>query len=99
MKIVRVKIIWQNKTAAQLNKLLAGAKYSTVIKFEEDNKNWTAGAWSIILNKLVQDNTKCVMTGDMKFLSPDAPNDLLTINKKFELFEGKKCAAKGEIIE
>lgn len=99
MKIVKVRINWLKKCNEQLNSLLSNARYSTVIKFENENeKNWANDAWSIVLTNLKTTESSDEMIGQMRFLSPNAPEDKLFTNNKFELYEGRNCAAKGIVI-
>jgi hypothetical protein len=99
MKIVKVRIKWLKKSKKQINSLMSSDKYSTVIKFENEQENWVKDAWSIVLNNLKINDSSDEMMGQMRFLSPNAPEDRLYKNNKFELYEGRSCVAKGVVID
>jgi hypothetical protein len=98
MKIVKTKINWINKNNEQIKKLLSSKKYSTVAKFEDIKNDWPKFAWSIILDSLEIIEEPNITIGNLKFLSPEGPSQLLYNGSKFELYEGITIVAQGEII-
>ena len=75
-----------------------GPKYSTVARFPEDVANWSDVAWSLILEWSTPPNTDREIIVDVRFLSPDAPEALLHPGAVFELYEGKRCVARAEVL-
>jgi hypothetical protein len=76
-----------------------GSRYSTAARFEKEAKKWPQEAWSIVaeFSKEVGDSS-CV-EAEIRFLTPEAPAHLLEPGNKFELYEGRRLVARGEILE
>lgn len=75
-----------------------GRRYVGVARFEGEARKWPNEAWSLVADfKGSPDGSHCVMA-DVHFLAPDGPAYLLAIGNKFELFEGRRCVARGEIL-
>jgi hypothetical protein len=56
-------------------------------------------AWSLVLEfNSPPDEALCMIT-DVGFLSPDGPMRLLHVGRVFELFEGRRLVARGEVLE
>lgn len=73
-------------------------RYVTVARFEQERDNWPEEAWSLVVDfNEPPMRSRCVMA-NVHFLVPDAPQYLLDVGDKFELFEGRKCVTKGEVI-
>ena len=91
----RAKIHWSDFKSD--NKPSSGV-YTTVARFREHYEEWPSQAWSLIIQF---DCRKCCgdeWEGTVEFLSSEAPEDYLKIGACFELMEGRKVAAVGEVI-
>lgn len=76
-----------------------GPTYSTVARFEHLASQWPCEAWSVVLTITAppeEDGT--MVTGIRMLMGDDAPIELLRPGSKFELYEGRKCVARGEVI-
>jgi hypothetical protein len=74
-----------------------GHRYVTVARFDGDN-TWPNEAWSLVVEFTEPaTNSRCA-TADIGFLVPEAPTHLLVVGKRFELYEGPRCVARGEIV-
>ncbi len=72
--------------------------YSTVAKFEKEAKKWPKEAWSIVAEfKKIFDDLSSVIA-ELRCLAPDAPSHLLQPGSKFELYEGSRLVAHGEVL-
>jgi translation elongation factor EF-Tu-like GTPase len=96
---VKAKIYWLSKEEGGRNSPPAGKRYSTVARFEEDGANWPNEAWSVLvgLDELPSVSLETIAT--IKFLSPEAPENLLQIGNQFEILEGRHVVAKGIIVK
>lgn len=68
-------------------------KYCPIIKFDDIDMD---GDWSILFY-CTEINEHCEEVVNMKFLSDNAPSELLISDRKFALYEGRKMVAKGYI--
>jgi hypothetical protein len=73
-------------------------KYSTVARFPEEGAELPDIAWSLVLEWSTSPDINGTMIVDVRFLSPDAPAALLHAGAVFELYEGRRCVARGEIL-
>ncbi len=94
-KIVKARICWVPEGRESPP---TGPRYSTVARFKEDENDWLKQAWSLVLEfHSPPDESLCVIA-DVRFLVEDAPVHLLRRGSVFELFEGRKLVARGEVI-
>lgn len=89
--MAKAKINWIPKDKCGRGSPKSGAKYSQIIKMEEFDSNWSV---VLICNQLIDNEMTC----EMGFLSEEAPVHMLSIGKPFELYEGNKMVAKGQIL-
>jgi hypothetical protein len=76
-----------------------GPDYSTVARFEVRADRWPHEAWSIVLNIYAPPDAEGLMVADIRMLAgEDAPKELLSPGSRFELFEGRKQVASGEVL-
>ena len=78
--------------------------YSPVIVFKNqynkpiwNNNESMVPLWTCIVRNESIDDKKSI--AEIKYLSENAPQELLIINADFELFDGKRKVANGTIIE
>ena len=75
----------------------AGLRYSTVARLDEQKNDWPQTAWSLVLD--FSDSPHTRNEAQVSFLVEEgAPHELLSPGSKFDLFEGGKLVASGEIV-
>ena len=73
--------------------------YSTVARFESIAERWPREAWSVVLDiptPTHEGNSSIV--GIRLLVGEDGPQELLGAGSRFELYEGTKCIARGEVL-
>lgn len=76
-----------------------GPDYSTVARFETLADRWPNEAWSIVLHISAPADAEGVMVADIRMLAgADAPTDLMSAGSRFDLFEGRRHVARGEVL-
>ena len=74
--------------------------YSTVARFEKIRDKWLEEGWSIVLRNMTTPTADGEMTAEVSLLMGDeGPAELLEVGERFDLFEGARLVAEGEIIE
>ena len=71
--------------------------YSTEVRFVEDHWPPVDESWSLVVDKNQPLSTEFRWIADVHFLVEEAPHDSLREGRAFELYEGKKCVARGRI--
>ena len=75
-----------------------GARYTTISHFENDRTCWPESTWSLVVQFEEPSGKSSTTMATVWFLSPEAPQDILQIGARFELLEGNRIVAKGEIL-
>ena len=76
----------------------SGISYSTVARFEKYKADWPQRAWSLTMDFSAAPETRNMAV--VSFLvGKRAPQELLKPGSRFDLFEGEKLVASGEIID
>jgi hypothetical protein len=80
----------------------SGPKYSTVSRFEDEKDTTPQSVWSLVveLGDLQTESRETIAA--IWFLSedkPDAPLHLLHAGSRFELLEGQRVVARGEVLD
>ena len=95
---VKARVCWLKEEAGGRTNPPPGPQYSTVARFEEEKDKWPKEAWSLVLEfDSPPDDALCMIT-DVRFLSPDGPMELLHVGSVFDLFEGRRLVARGEVL-
>jgi len=97
---VNVEIYWFTQAEGGRKDPPTGSTYSTVAKFDAIKDRWPEEAWSVVIKfDLLAGSDKINETsGKLRFLSEEAPINLLYPGSKFELFEGKRRVAMGKVL-
>lgn len=97
---VRARIRWLSAKEGGRSAPPAGPRYSTAARFEGQVPNWEEEAWSLVAEfEGPVDETGWILA-DVRFLVPErAPIDLLRVGSRFELMEGPRVVATGEVID
>jgi len=96
---VRVKIYWIPPAKGGRKHPPSGPQYSTVARFEKTAENWPEEAWSIVADSITETDDAFCVIAQLRFLSPNAPSHLLKPGNKFDLFEGHRMVARGEVLK
>jgi hypothetical protein len=63
-----------------------------------DGNNAGSASWTLVVYNVTRlGEYKCQAT--VEYLVPEAPHETLQLGTKFEMYEGAKCVAKGQITE
>ncbi len=97
----KAAIDWIPKEAGGRSKPPLGIgepSYATVIHFPEEPWPHLSGSWSLVVCKDEALSSEFHWIARVHFLVEEAPHDSLRDGREFELYEGKKCVARGSII-
>jgi len=92
------KINWLSVTEGGRQHPPSGPRYSTLARFEKESTKWPEIAWSIVADFKNESDSSSIEV-EISFLSPDAPLHLLEPGNKFELYEGRRLVARGEVLK
>ena len=101
MKKVFVKITWKSAESGGRKTAPQGASYVAVCRFKgQSDADWNRNAWSLRLEFLDTEenelgNSCYAFAG---FLSDAAPNELLSPEAEFELYEGNRAVAEVQVL-
>jgi hypothetical protein len=76
----------------------SGLTYVTVAGFGDAPPN-PDEAWSLVLEFQDQPDSELKQRVRVRFLSPEAPDELLFAGSDFQLYEGRQLVARGEVQE
>ncbi|HZJ44469.1 MAG TPA: hypothetical protein VFD63_11915 [Pyrinomonadaceae bacterium] len=96
--IVKAKVCWITKEAGGRESPPPGPRYSTAARFEEEKDKWPHEAWSLVLEFSGPPDESLCMIADVSLLNPEGPTRLLHPGSVFELFEGNRLVARGEVL-
>lgn len=77
---------------------LGDPPYATVLHFTDEPWPHTAGSWSLAVAKIESMGDEYRWLPDVRFLVEEAPHDSLREGRAFELYEGRKCVARGTVL-
>jgi hypothetical protein len=92
------KIHWLSAAEGGRQYPPSGPRYSTLARFEKESTKWPEVAWSIVADFKNQLDSSSI-EAEINFLSPDAPLHLLECGNRFELYEGHRLVAHGEVLK
>lgn len=90
-------IYWLEPSEGGREVLPTGTKYSTVSRFELEVEREPEEAWSLVVEFEEPPRYHAQTRVRIRFLSPEAPTDWLRIGSRFELLEGNRVVATGEV--
>ncbi len=97
-KSAKARVCWVRKEDGGRESPPPGPRYSTPARFEEEKDKWPHEAWSLVIEfSSPPDEWLCVIA-NVSFLNPDGPTRLLHPGSVFELFEGHRLVARGEML-
>jgi hypothetical protein len=92
---VKVNVVWSKE---KMGTLPAGANYSTVAKFAEEEKSWPSDAWSVVLEFVPTSALNRSFEATARFLMPNGPWGRFKSGCVFELYEGKTRTATVTVL-
>jgi len=98
---MRAVIKWIPKAEGGRSRLPTGDGppfYSPVVRFLDEPWPNPDAAWSMIVRKIRSSRDPRRWVADIEFRVADAPRASLREGRKFELYEGPHCVARGKII-
>ena len=76
-----------------------GPRYSTAARFESLADLWPDEAWSLVLEFETLPNELGEHIAKIRLLVAEgAPSNLLDPGERFDLFEGSRCVAQGQVL-
>jgi len=97
-KSVKARVCWIKEEDGGRRSPPSGPRYSTVARFEDEKDTWLKEAWSLVLEFSGPPDESLCMATDVGFLSEDGPMRLLHPGSIFELYEGRRLVARGEVL-
>ena len=94
MHSAKVLLHWLNRPS---DRSPLGEHFSRPARFEHQGDDWTDDAWSLVVDVTGHPNIQGDQDGTVRFLTSTAPQEWLSVGKKFTLFEGRTPVAKGEV--
>jgi hypothetical protein len=94
----RVVLHWLEPTEGGREVLPTGLQYSTVSRFADTAMLWPKEAWSLVVEFEEMPRRGVQTLARARFLSPEAPAHLLKSGNRFELLEGDRVVARGQIL-
>jgi len=76
-----------------------GPRYSTVARFDKEAEKWPHEAWSVVAEFKEELDRSSGILAELRFLVKEAPSHLLEPGSKFELYEGRRVVARGEVLK
>jgi hypothetical protein len=94
----KAKIWWVPETEGGRKSPPTGPRYVTVVRFAEDTGNFNQEAWSLVVEFPETSNPAREMEAEVSFLVDEAPQHLIYPGSRFDLFEGVRIVARGEVL-
>ena len=96
---VRARLRWLTAAEGGRQTPPPGPEYSTVARFEALRDRWPNEAWSVVVSLAATAPSQRVVEARVRMLVRDAPPELLTPGSRFDLFEGSRRVAEGEVLQ
>jgi hypothetical protein len=93
------RVAWLTEGEGGRRTLPTGPRYSTPARFEGQAPGPEGANWSLVLDLKTSPPQSTDWIADVRFLFPEAPHELLSKGARFELYEGKKCVARGVVLD
>jgi hypothetical protein len=76
-----------------------GPDYAAPAKFLAHADTWQLGAWDLLVHKVDCLGEPDRWLADIRFRVDEAPHHWLIPQAAFELYEGKRCVARGRVSD
>src|SRR5262245_14205439 len=98
-KLVKSRIYWLSKEAGGREGPPPGPRYLAPARFEDEKEKWPNEAWTLVIEFIDPPDESLCMIADVRLLNPEGPVRLLHPGSVFELYEGDRVVAKGEVLD
>lgn len=92
------RIEWLSAEQGGRNAPPSGPRYSTPVRFESQPFGAEGATWSLVVEMIDRSADAMAWTARVHFLMDEAPNELLNVGARFELFEGAKRIGRGAVL-
>lgn len=92
----RARICWVEGSKSNFPSV--GPQYSTVAKFADQGEEWIQDAWSLVLYFDAPPDESLCAIAEVRLLNPEGPSEYLHKGNAFELYEGRRLVARGEVL-
>jgi hypothetical protein len=96
--VARAVIEWLRPEDGGRSTLPAKGRYATIAKFSGQER-WPEEAWTLVAELAEPPDYSRRSVATIHFLADEAPHHLLARGNRFELFEGRRVVARGEVVE
>ncbi|HEY0613736.1 MAG TPA: hypothetical protein VGC96_03805 [Candidatus Elarobacter sp.] len=93
----KAQITWFRHAQGGRRQLPSVSTYRSVARFDDD-PNYSLGTWDVEVRFVKPPGYERPSPAIVSFLSEEAPNQLLHAGSRFELTEGPKVVARGEVL-
>jgi hypothetical protein len=93
------RITWLTPEEGGRKKPPPGPRYCAPARFEGQAAGPEGANWSLVVDLLSHPPESADWLAEVCYLVDEAPRELLLLGACFELYEGKKCVARGVIID
>lgn len=98
MKTVSARLRWTRPSEGGREGPPSAPPYVTVSRFEQQRDTWEQEAWSLVVEWSDPPDDSWAHQVVVRFLVENAPEELLESGNHFELLEGKRVVAIGEVV-
>lgn len=99
MRQCRAQVVWLTPEQGGRSSPPSGPRFVVPCRVEGVHAPGAQGAnWSLVLNLVSRPPGSADWIADVQFLVDQAPHELLGDGARFELYEGKKCIARGTVL-
>lgn len=99
---MRARIVWKTKDQGGRSSPPVGLgkpPYSTIVRFADTPLLESAAViWSLVIEMIPELSTEYVWMANVRYLSSEAPAQELVAGRRFELYEGRRCVAEGQLL-
>lgn len=92
------RITWLTPEEGGRHQPPRGPRYVAPARFEGQAAGVEGANWSLVVDLGSPPSGSADWIAEVRYLVDEAPHELLLVGARFELYEGKKCVARGVII-
>lgn len=94
----KAKIEWISaENGGRTNGPPCGPDYAAPAKFLAHADTWLTEAWDLLVHRVNEVGMPDMWEAEVRFRMPQAPHQWLTCGAEFELYEGRRCVARGRL--
>jgi len=97
-RTVLAQIIWIPEEQGGRKEPPQGSIYYALARFDDIKDQWPLVAWTLVVKSPIPPTKSLSVVTEVGLLMPNAPAELLRPGSSFELFEGNKLVATGEVL-